>query len=299
MLVLSLFPGADLLGMAFEAEGFCVVTGPDVLFGRDVRAFHPPPGRFDGVIGGPPCQPFSPLVHLIRANGYEPKHGNLIPEYERVVAEAEPRWSVMEESPFAPVPSVPGYAVSDFVLDNASLDAGNGMGLPQMRKRRFSFGVRGGAAIDLRQWIAYAALELPDVGSAVVGDPRETPVAIGGNGKVETVVSRDRGLVGEPGRHDHTTKQRTVRGNNDGNTQPWEIAKARAVVARETSGGISDTRGDDLQAIFDKIGKATGNKYGGSTTHMSKLAPRLNNRSAGGCPVLAFGITGALYDHHA
>lgn len=63
--------------------------------------------------------------------------------------------------------------------------------------------------------------------------------------------------------------------------------------------GVIITRGDDLQAIFDKIGKATGNKYGGSTTHMSKLAPRLNNRSAGGCPVLAFGITGALYDHNA
>lgn len=36
-LVLSLFPGADLLGMAFEQEGFCVVQGPDVIFGRDVR----------------------------------------------------------------------------------------------------------------------------------------------------------------------------------------------------------------------------------------------------------------------
>lgn len=39
-LVLSLFPGADLFGMAFEAEGFCVVTGPDVMFGRDIRDFH-------------------------------------------------------------------------------------------------------------------------------------------------------------------------------------------------------------------------------------------------------------------
>ena len=32
-LVLSLFPGIGLLDMAFEAEGFCVVRGPDLLWG--------------------------------------------------------------------------------------------------------------------------------------------------------------------------------------------------------------------------------------------------------------------------
>ena len=258
-LVLSLFPGADLLGMAFELEGFCVVTGPDVMFGRDVRAFHPPAGRFDGVIGGPPCQPFSPLVHMIRANGYEPKHGNLIPEFERVVAEAEPSWFLMEESPFAPVPVVPGYAVSDFVIDNATLDGGSGFGLPQMRKRRFSFGLRGGQAIDLRQWIAFAALELPDIASAVCAGVRpETPVAIGGSGTVKTVVSRDRGLVGEPGRHD--TKARAGRGKNDGNPQPWELQKARAVVAREAAGGVSEAKAE-WQRANGKSALAPGNRY--------------------------------------
>src|SRR6476659_2456796 len=55
-LVLSLFPGIGLLDMAFESEGFCVVRGPDLLWGGDVRSFHVPYGRFDGVIGGPPCQ---------------------------------------------------------------------------------------------------------------------------------------------------------------------------------------------------------------------------------------------------
>lgn len=55
-LVLSLFPGIGLLDMAFEAEGFCVVRGPDLLWGGDIKRFHPPAGRFDGVIGGPPCQ---------------------------------------------------------------------------------------------------------------------------------------------------------------------------------------------------------------------------------------------------
>ncbi len=32
-LVLSVFPGIDLLGRGFEAEGFCVVRGPDLLWG--------------------------------------------------------------------------------------------------------------------------------------------------------------------------------------------------------------------------------------------------------------------------
>jgi DNA (cytosine-5)-methyltransferase 1 len=44
---LSLFPGIGLLDKAFELEGFCVVRGPDVLWGGDVRGFHPPAGRFD------------------------------------------------------------------------------------------------------------------------------------------------------------------------------------------------------------------------------------------------------------
>lgn len=41
MLVLSLFPGIGLLDMAFELEGNCVVRGPDVLWGGDIRTFHP------------------------------------------------------------------------------------------------------------------------------------------------------------------------------------------------------------------------------------------------------------------
>lgn len=49
-LVLSLFPGADLLGRAFEACGFCVVRGPDIVWGSDVRDFRAPAGRFSGVI---------------------------------------------------------------------------------------------------------------------------------------------------------------------------------------------------------------------------------------------------------
>ncbi|MCI0359016.1 MAG: DNA cytosine methyltransferase [Planctomycetaceae bacterium] len=162
MLVLSLFPGIGLLDMAFEEEGFTVVRGPDVLWGGDIRRFHPPARSFAGVIGGPPCQQFSSLAHMVRANGYEPKFGNLIPEFERCVAEAQPGWFLMENVRAAPVPVVAGYGVQDFLLDNSMIDSGDGWGNEQIRLRRFSFGVRGGAAPDLRRWITPAALLLPD-----------------------------------------------------------------------------------------------------------------------------------------
>lgn len=58
--------------------------------------------------------------------------------------------------------------------------------------------------------------------------------------------------------------------------------------------GVIVTRATELQTIFKRIGR--GSSYGNSTTHMSKLVPRLNNRASGGCPVLAFGIRSSAYD---
>lgn len=110
-LVLSVFPGIDLLGRAFEESGYCVVRGPDVLWGGDIRTFHPPAGVFEGVIGGPPCQAFSSMSKLLEAQGNGTKFGNLIPEFERVVSQAQPAWFVMENVPAAPMPNVAGYVV--------------------------------------------------------------------------------------------------------------------------------------------------------------------------------------------
>lgn len=90
-LVLSLFPGIGLLDQAFEEQGFCVVRGPDLLWGGDVRRFNPPAGYFDGVIGGPPCQTFSTAGSILGSNKED-----LIPEFVRVVAAVQPRWLVME-----------------------------------------------------------------------------------------------------------------------------------------------------------------------------------------------------------
>lgn len=158
-LVLSLFPGIGLLDMAFEEAGFCVVRGPDLLWGGDVRRFHPPAGRFDGVIGGPPCQAFSRLVHIVRAKGQTPK-ANLIPEYERVVSEAAPKWFVMENVEAAPEPNVPGYIVRSRLLNNRHF------GSEQNRERRFSFGTSDGRSLDIG---AFASpLENPSWERAVV-----------------------------------------------------------------------------------------------------------------------------------
>ncbi len=144
-LVLSLFPGIGLLDMAFEQEGFCIVRGPDPLWGGDIRTFHPPAGVFHGVIGGPPCQAFSRLSTMVRANGFEPSFGNLIPEFERCVAEASPEWFLMENVPSAPPPLVHGYEVERRVVNNRWFEDQGGFGGEQRRERAISFGSRSGA----------------------------------------------------------------------------------------------------------------------------------------------------------
>lgn len=63
---------------------------------------------------------------------------------------------------------------------------------------------------------------------------------------------------------------------------------------RAISVGVIITRCDSLQAIFDSLGR--GNSFGASTTHMSKLLPRIEGGGGGGCPILVFGITEKLYD---
>jgi len=61
--------------------------------------------------------------------------------------------------------------------------------------------------------------------------------------------------------------------------------------------GIIITRADELQEVFIELGKLTA--AGMSTTHMSKLIPKMYNRASGGCPILAFGITKKKYDANA
>ena len=62
---------------------------------------------------------------------------------------------------------------------------------------------------------------------------------------------------------------------------------------RAISVGLIITRCDELQDIFDSVGR--GSSYGSSTTHMSKLLPRIDGGGGGGCPMLVFGISKKLY----
>lgn len=63
---------------------------------------------------------------------------------------------------------------------------------------------------------------------------------------------------------------------------------------RVISVGIIITRCDELQAVFNELGR--GKSYGNSTTHMSKLLPRIRGGGGAGCPLLVFGIRRSLYD---
>jgi DNA (cytosine-5)-methyltransferase 1 len=176
-LVLSLFPGIGLLDMAFEEEGFCVVRGPDLLWGGDIKRFHPPAGRFDGVIGGPPCQAFSRLRHLVEHNGYKVA-ANLIPEFERVVGESVARWFLMENVPAAPEPSVPGYTRTSRTFNN------RWTGAAQHRMRRFTFGSRDHVQLfDLAPEDALLESATWEPAVLASGGQRGEPVAIGGSGK--------------------------------------------------------------------------------------------------------------------
>ncbi|MBS0462761.1 MAG: restriction endonuclease [Proteobacteria bacterium] len=57
--------------------------------------------------------------------------------------------------------------------------------------------------------------------------------------------------------------------------------------------GVIFTRSDELQDIFDQLGR--GKSYGNSTTHMSKLLPKIEGGGGGGCPLLVVGIGKSLY----
>jgi len=151
-LVLSLFPGIGLLDMAFEEEGFTVVRGPDLLWGGDVKRFHVPAGKFDGVIGGPPCKGESKLAAL---NG---KPSSLAEQFMRLWYESEARWFLMEavKEHVCLSTSVAPETHKIFKLNNRWL------GEPQHRKRYFH------SNLDLAPHVELAALECHEWNYAVL-----------------------------------------------------------------------------------------------------------------------------------
>lgn len=176
-LVLSLFPGIGLLDRAFELEGFTVVRGPDLLWGGDVHSFHAPPDRFDGVIGGPPCQAHSRLAVMAARSGTVAP--DLIPEFERIVEEARPAWFLMENVPGAQEPAPAGFDVVSRVVDNFWMAE-----TVQGRIRRFSFG------LDRElEWPLRFHVETP--AKLLVAGTREPAVIASGGGRPNKKRIRD------------------------------------------------------------------------------------------------------------
>lgn len=138
-LLLSLFPGIDLLGRGFEAEGFAVVRGPDLIFGGDIRRFHAPAGRFAGVIAGSPCPDFS---HA-RRTAPTGEGMAMLQEFRRIVEETRPDWWLLENVPTVPDLQISGYSHQRLDIDPRDL------GLEQRRLRHFQFGHRNGFLLAL------------------------------------------------------------------------------------------------------------------------------------------------------
>lgn len=136
-LILSLYPGIDLFSRPFEALGFSVVRGPDLILGQDIRHFHVPAGVFSGVIGGSPCQEFSGLRREA-PTGYGLE---MLYHYTRILQEAQPEWFLLEN--VARVPNIvkpDSYSWQRFELNQAWYS-------DVSRLRHFQFGHRDGLTL--------------------------------------------------------------------------------------------------------------------------------------------------------
>lgn len=135
-LVLSLFPGIGLLDRAFSSAGFCVVRGPDLITGGDVREFAGIAGRFDGVVAGPPCQGFS-VANSFRTQDDHKSVVNsrrMLQETCRIILECRPGWWLIENVPGVPDVRIDGYAVQRIPINDMEC------GGVQLRSRHVQFG---------------------------------------------------------------------------------------------------------------------------------------------------------------
>jgi len=219
----------------FEEEGYCVVAGPDLLWGSDIREFHAPTGVFEGIIGGPPCQCFSRVRYVNPLCGN--KTGNLITEFERVVAEAQPDWFVMENVEGAPIPSVPGYQVDPSLFNNRFL------GEKENRIHRFSFGTRDGRKLVYDIALFENPVWEPRV---CASDSRRTPIKLLAGKKLrkgalnmrpKRTITEALELQGLPANFfEFSPFRKDAQMNMIGNAVPLPMARALARAVRRTIG---------------------------------------------------------------
>lgn len=138
-LTLSTFTGVGLLDRAFREVGFCVVSAGDLIYGQDIRHFKGIKGRFDGVFGGPPCQPFSD-ANRDRPVGENHYGFQMIDEFIRIVKECDPTWYLFENVRNAPNFFIEGY-------DHQRIDINQGWYSDVHRLRHIQFGHKEGKKI--------------------------------------------------------------------------------------------------------------------------------------------------------
>ncbi len=194
--------------------------------------------------------------------------------------------------------------------------------IPQHIHRRFQIEER-------RHACAILSNDFPDEFSDVLGCLKQfklvrSEIVVGGGGKSK-IAQRFDGFLKKRGWREKSTGIEMI---VDGVRQPMEthqvdFFKNRVAVEVEwnnkdpfysrdlnvfrllhdlgiISVGIIITRCDELQSLFDSLGLATdrkpiGKKYGASTTHWSKLMPRVLAGGGGACPVLLVGIRRVCY----
>jgi DNA (cytosine-5)-methyltransferase 1 len=141
MLILSLFSGIDLFGEGFQEHGCCVVQAGDIIMGKDIRKFRGTKGKFEGIIGGSPCQDFS-QARRCAPTGYGLE---MLENFTRVVSECQPDWFLLENVPNVPSVAVDGYQMQRFLLN------ANECGSLQNRNRFFQFGSKEGLWLDIQR----------------------------------------------------------------------------------------------------------------------------------------------------
>jgi hypothetical protein len=116
--------------------------------------------------------------------------------------------------------------------------------------------------------------------------------------KFETSVKVDLAIIDSPTHKIDCYKNRVALEVEWNNKDPFfdrDLNNFRLLFElRAISVGVIITRCDNLQDIFDNLGR--GKSYGNSTTHMSKLLSRIQGGGGAGCPILVFGITKRLFD---
>jgi len=241
-LVLSLFPGIGLLDKGFEGSGFCVVRGPDLIFGGDIRKFNVMPGKFDGIIGGPPCQDFS------KARRSEPTGNGLemIEQFMRVVKQAKPDWWLAEN-----VPGVPDIKIDGYNWQRLDLRASH-FGMTQRRLRHVQFGSADGTQLVINR----PSLETGTEPTALANDDRS----------IQELAK----LQGLPENFNIPAFTRGELTKAIGNGVPWGISKALAEAVKQ--------RKSDVNLCACNCGRQISGKQ---TTATGACRKRLHDRKKG------------------